>query len=112
MLFRSAPKPKKNSPKVAYGKSKEARAMSTKFLKQMENTPAPAQDFAFGRNASTSKVYQWQYNGRAPFGDIVEWCYNHLYHGGYYEPNWYTNERETIYFRDEKEYTMFLLRWS
>jgi len=35
-----------------------------------------------------------------------------LYHGGHYEPNWYTNQRDTFYFTDPKEYTLFLLRWS
>jgi hypothetical protein len=59
-----------------------------------------------------SKVYQWQYNGKAPWSEIVHWCYKNLYHGGHYEPNWHTNGYETIYFTDPKEYTLFLLRWT
>ena len=58
------------------------------------------------------KIYLWQYNGVAPWQEIVVWCMDNLYHGGHYEPNWFTNNRETIYFTDEKEYAWFLLRWS
>jgi len=61
---------------------------------------------------STSKIYQWQYNGRAPWSEIVHWCYKNLYHGGHYEPNWHTNNYDTIYFEDPKEYTLLLLRWA
>jgi hypothetical protein len=57
-------------------------------------------------------IYSWQYNGVAPWNDIVVWCMQNLYHGGHYEPNWYTNQKETFYFKDEKEYILFLLRWS
>ena len=57
-------------------------------------------------------VYSWQYNGVAPWNDIVVWCMQNLYHGGHYEPNWYTNKKETFYFKDENEYMLFLLRWS
>lgn len=57
------------------------------------------------------KVYSWQYNGVAPWAEIVRWCMDNLYHGGHYEPNWYTGP-ETFYFSDEKEYAWFLLRWS
>ena len=71
-----------------------------------------AVDFGFGVNASMPKVYQWQYNGRAPWADVVDWCQENLYHGGHYEPRWYTNGHETIYFEDPKEYTLFLLRWA
>ena len=58
------------------------------------------------------KINSWQYNGVAPWSEIVHWCFKNLYHGGHYEPNWYTNGYETIYFKDEKEYLMFLLKWS
>lgn len=57
-------------------------------------------------------IHTWQYNGVAPWHEIVEWCIKHLYHGGNYEPNWYTNQTDTFYFTDPKEYTMFVLRWS
>lgn len=42
---------------------------------------------------------------------MAGWCSDTLYHGGHYEPNWWV-EGNTFYFRDEKEYTMFLLRWT
>ena len=62
--------------------------------------------------SNEQKVYSWQYNGVAPWLDIINWCMDNLYHGGHYEPNWYTNHHETIYFKDKKEYAWFLLRWS
>jgi hypothetical protein len=57
-------------------------------------------------------IYSWQYNGVAPWNDLVVWCIENLYHGGYYEPNWHTNQTDTFYFTDEKEYMLFLLRWT
>jgi hypothetical protein len=51
--------------------------------------------------------HRWQYNGAAQFNDIVAWCFQHF--GS--KVTWsYLNE--TIYFKDEREYTLFLLRWS
>lgn len=63
-------------------------------------------------NASTPTVLSWQYNGRAPWLEILTWCMENLYHGGHYEPNWWPNSYDTIYFTDPKEYTLFLLRWA
>jgi hypothetical protein len=40
-----------------------------------------------------------------------KWCVDHLYHGGHYEPNW-NAIWPSFYFKDEKEYTLFLLRWA
>lgn len=57
------------------------------------------------------QVYTWQYNGVATWHEIIRWCTDNLYHGGHYEPNWWS-KYETIYFKDEKEYAWFLLRWS
>lgn len=45
------------------------------------------------------------------FWEIVEWCQKNLYHGGHYEPEWYY-EYPTFYFRNEKDYTLFALRWA
>lgn len=42
---------------------------------------------------------------------MTDWCYENLYHGGHYEPNW-RHQYPTFYFTDPKEYTLFLLRWS
>jgi len=45
--------------------------------------------------------------------DMFRWCQEKLYHGGYYEPNWYYNsDTNTWCFKDEKEFTMFCLRWA
>jgi hypothetical protein len=46
----------------------------------------------------------WQYNGVAQWNDITNWCRDHL---RAWDAKW-----ETIYFQDEKEYTLFLLRWT
>ena len=51
------------------------------------------------------KVYSWQYNGVAPFYEIVEWCEDHL--GREFHWDW-----ETIYFADQGQYAWFILRWS
>jgi hypothetical protein len=46
----------------------------------------------------------WQYNGVAPWLQIVDWCVENT-------KQTYSS-CETIYFPDEREYTLFLLRWS
>jgi hypothetical protein len=51
-------------------------------------------------------VYSWQYNGRAPFNDIWDWCIQNM------KGRFYTNNFETIHFTNEKEYILFLLRWA
>lgn len=45
------------------------------------------------------------------FNEKHKWCMDNLYHGGYYEPNHYIRY-PWIEFTDEKEYMLFLLRWS
>jgi hypothetical protein len=49
--------------------------------------------------------WSWQYNGAAPFIDILQWCYDNF---GY--DNW-SATWETISFDDEKDYAWFVLRW-
>ena len=50
--------------------------------------------------------HTWQYNGIAPFREIIEWCAAAM-------PGcWHTNGHETLYFKDDTAYTVFLLRWS
>ena len=49
--------------------------------------------------------------GSDKFHEMTDWCMKNLYHGGHYEPNWYA-VFPFIYFKDEKEYAVFLLRWS
>jgi hypothetical protein len=41
----------------------------------------------------------------------VQWCEENLHHGGHYEPSWYLRY-PWIEFDDEKDYALFLLRWS
>lgn len=49
--------------------------------------------------------HKWQYNGVAPWDDIVQWCYHNL-------EEWSTNYSETIVFFTDKDYSHFCLRWS
>ena len=49
----------------------------------------------------------WQYNGIADWGVIMRWCEDNLR-----MDDWYTNDRETIWFLDDPAHTLFLLRWS
>jgi hypothetical protein len=49
--------------------------------------------------------------GSDKFYEMTTWCSENLYHGGYYEPNWWY-EYPFIFFSDEKEYMLFLLRWQ
>lgn len=86
--------------------------MNTQLQKTVEISSVRVADSGSVGPVSTSKVYVWQYNGVAPWSVIVNWCYENLYHGGHYEPNWRTNGYESIYFTDPEEYTAFLLRWS
>lgn len=48
-------------------------------------------------------MISWQYNGVAPWFEIVEWCAKHLTH--------VHSKHETIYFINDHDYTLFLLRW-
>lgn len=47
----------------------------------------------------------WQYNGVRPWEEIIQWCYKNL------QGLWYAN-RETIYFRDSRDYAWFLLKFN
>jgi hypothetical protein len=42
---------------------------------------------------------------------MEKWCMKHLYHGGYYEPNW-SYQNNVFTFTDEKEFIWFKLRWQ
>ena len=44
--------------------------------------------------------------------EMEEWCKENLYHGGYYEPYWYTYHNNQFDFENEKEYIGFKLRWE
>jgi hypothetical protein len=56
-------------------------------------------------------VKRFHYPSFEKFKEMEQWCYENLYHGGHYEPNWSVSYPD-FYFRDEREYTLFLLRWS
>ncbi len=54
--------------------------------------------------------HNWQYNGAAPFIDIVTWCtqmFGHCGSSGSWDHVW-----ETIYFVEDADYALFLLRWA
>ena len=50
--------------------------------------------------------WQWQYNGCAYWEDIINWCQDNI------PQKYHTNGSETIFFENEKYYTMFLLKWT
>ena len=47
----------------------------------------------------------WQYNGAAPFEELLDWCEQH------FGDDWIW-EWETIYFKHEKDLVFFKLRWA
>jgi hypothetical protein len=51
-------------------------------------------------------VYAWQYNGVAPFMEIVKWCEDN------FGINPFTHKHETIYFANRNDYAYFILRWG
>lgn len=53
-------------------------------------------------------MWPWKYNGVAPFNTLVEWCRTHV---GTEDKDWVARW-ETIYFFEETDYIMFLLRWG
>jgi hypothetical protein len=51
---------------------------------------------------------QWQYNGAAPWMNILQWCQDHCGNPGIrWMYRW-----ETIHFVREDDYAFFLLRWA
>jgi len=51
----------------------------------------------------------WQYNGVAPMAEVIKWCLTTF---GDPPVTWHSNGFETIYFRDEKDYAWFMLKWA
>lgn len=49
----------------------------------------------------------WQYNGIVKFSTVLAWCYQHLDIN-----DWETNLNETIWFKSETAYTLFMLKWA
>lgn len=79
----------------------------------MATSLAPVQDLNSVAGASTRKVFVKRFDSvsMAQWQDMADWCYNNLYHGAYYDPNWH-HQYPSFYFADEKEYMLFCLRWS
>ena len=48
----------------------------------------------------------WQYTGIVPFDELVHWCCENIQ-----VRDWFWSY-ETLYFRQEKDYVFFLLRWA
>ncbi len=51
-------------------------------------------------------MISWQYNGIAPWSELIKWC-SDMFGKGNVNATW-----DTIYFNTQKEYVLFLLRWS
>ncbi len=49
--------------------------------------------------------WKWQYNGAAPFDEIVAWCKINIKGFSYVK-------HETIWFSVKEDYFLFVLRWS
>jgi hypothetical protein len=46
-----------------------------------------------------------------PITEIIDWCEKNLNNDDIHYDNWWYNNR-TFYFTDEREYLLFLLRWT
>ena len=89
--------------------------MNTQSQSTVEIYHAHAADSDSVATVSTSKtlafVKRFDSLPLADFYEMIAWCRDTLYHGGHYEPNWSVNY-PAFYFTDEREYTLFLLKWS
>ena len=87
--------------------------MNTRSQSTVEISSVRVQDSGFVEPASTSKVFVKRFDSLPldDFYEMIAWCRDTLYHGGHYEPNW-SVQYPTFYFTDEREYTLFLLRWT
>ena len=89
--------------------------MNTRSQSTVEIYHAHAADSDSVATVSTSKtqVFVQTFNSLPldDFYEMIAWCRDTLYHGVHYEPNWSVNY-PTFYFTDQREYTLFALRWS
>ena len=90
--------------------------MNTESQRVVEISSVVVQDSGSVGPVSTSKVFVKRFDNLGMFeqgrwAEMRQWCEDNLYHGGHFEPNW-NAIYPSFYFWDEKEYTMFLLRWS
>lgn len=51
-------------------------------------------------------VYEYQYNGCAPFDDVLRWCRENI------RRRYWTNGHETIWISGKDAMMLFTLRWS
>jgi hypothetical protein len=63
-------------------------------------------------SVSTSKVFvkRFNHNEFGQWADMVQWCIDTL-NAEQHDTTWWISY-PSFYFRDEREYTLFLLRWS
>ena len=87
--------------------------MNTESQKVVEISHAVVKDSNFVVPAGTRKVFVKRFDGVSDqqWNAMRNWCSDNLYHGGHYEPYW-SAVWPSFYFTDEREYTLFLLRWS
>jgi len=89
--------------------------MNTKSQSIVEiyHAHAPASDSVATVSTSKTQVFVKRFDSvpMAQWQDMADWCRDNLYHGGYYEPHWH-HQYPSFYFRDEREYLLFCLRWS
>ena len=89
--------------------------MNTKSQSTVEiyHAPVPVSDSVATVSTSKTQVFVKRFDSITleQWREMVTWCGENLYHGGYYEPMWHV-VYPSFYFRDEREYTLFLLRWS
>jgi hypothetical protein len=125
-LPNTAPVRRKNSPKVAYGKSREARAMSTKFLNSTATTLVPARGSSLEAIVNMSRAFNpndWPYRVAVSVPDwslAEQWCEANM---GRFGRRWYKlgidpmawmidGSHETVwYFRRHSDAVAFTLRW-
>ena len=90
--------------------------MNTVSQKVVERSHVRALDSDSGGSASTSKVFVKRFDNLTPFSNnaqwarMLEWCHDTL-RAEHHDTTWWVFY-PSFYFRDEREYTLFLLRWS
>lgn len=67
-------------------------------------------DYFYTNDTDASRIIsrdfpKWQYTGVAPFEEVMMWCEEH------FGRDWLWSF-ETIYFKNERDKAMFLLKWS
>ena len=90
--------------------------MNTVSQRVVEISSVVVQDSGSVGTVNTSKVFVKRFDNLGMFeqgrwAEMIEWCQRNLYHGGHYEPNWHA-DYPSFYFWDEREYTLFLLKWA